>query len=144
MDALSVTWLIQAGATWMMVGLIWFIQLVHYPLYKRIGEGFVDYERSHLRRAAWLMGPVMLIEALSALFLVGMQSTPEFTNYAIINLILLILIWVSTCLFQVQLHQKLSVRFSKKLHRNLLSTNWVRVILWSLRGILVLSMLSQL
>ncbi|MCK6525129.1 hypothetical protein L6R49_27300, partial [Myxococcota bacterium] len=29
--------LIHAAATWFMVGLIWFVQIVHYPLFSAVG-----------------------------------------------------------------------------------------------------------
>ena len=39
------TWLIvHAVSTWFMVGLIWMIQTVHYPLFARLGDDtFVRY-----------------------------------------------------------------------------------------------------
>ena len=126
----------------MMVGVIWFVQMIHYPLYRKIHDGFVSYERAHLRRAAWLMGPVMIIEALTALFIIGLSPNALSTKLATINLILLILIWISTCLLQVQQHHMLSVRFSKKIHQNLLSTNWVRTALWTVRGVVVLLLIA--
>ena len=41
--------IVQLVVTWMLVGIVWFSQVVHYPLYKKIKEGFVEYERSHIR-----------------------------------------------------------------------------------------------
>lgn len=41
--------LIQLVVTWMIVGIIWFLQVIHYPLYRKIKEGFVEYERAHIR-----------------------------------------------------------------------------------------------
>ncbi|MDQ5964129.1 MAG: hypothetical protein QG625_283 [Cyanobacteriota bacterium erpe_2018_sw_39hr_WHONDRS-SW48-000098_B_bin.30] len=36
---------LQTAATWFMTGLIWFVQVIHYPLYARIGEAeFAVYE----------------------------------------------------------------------------------------------------
>lgn len=38
-------------ATAAMVGLIWFVQVVHYPLFASVGaDGFTDYETAHRRR----------------------------------------------------------------------------------------------
>ncbi|HPE84768.1 MAG TPA: hypothetical protein PLO43_01135 [Chlamydiales bacterium] len=142
MDKFALSLLVHTAATWVMVGIMWFVQTVHYPLYRKIHEGFVSYERCHLRRAAWLMGPVMIVEVITALFLIGLSPSAVLTKLASINFVLLILIWVSTCLFQVQQHQMLSIRFSRKIHHNLLNTNWVRTALWTARGILVLVMLG--
>ncbi len=38
-------------ATWYMVGLIWFVQIVHYPGFQSIPQaGFRDYANRHVRR----------------------------------------------------------------------------------------------
>lgn len=141
MDWFNLTLFVHTALTWVMVGIIWFVQVVHYPLYRKIHEGFSDYERTHLRRSSLLMGPIMIVEVLTALLLIGLAKTTFFTTLASINFVLLIFIWISTCLFQVQQHQMLSVRFSKKIHHMLLSTNWVRTVLWTGRGLLLVYML---
>jgi hypothetical protein len=54
-----------------MLGLIWFVQIVHYPLFSSVGEReFAGYEIQHSRLTAFVVGPPMLIEALSAIALV--------------------------------------------------------------------------
>jgi hypothetical protein len=40
--------LVHVFSTLSMVGLIWFVQIVHYPLFKMVGDdGFSEYERCH-------------------------------------------------------------------------------------------------
>lgn len=114
-----------------------FVQAVHYPLYSRIKEGFVDYEREHIRRTGVLVAPLMFFEALSAIFLCGMASSGIQFKLMAVNLIILILIWVLTLLFQVNQHQKLAIRFSPKIYQRLLGTNWLRLILWITRGVIL-------
>ena len=49
---------LHALATVMMAGLIWFVQLVHYPLFAFVGASdFVLYDREHTRRVTWIRGP---------------------------------------------------------------------------------------
>ena len=67
--------LIHSFATWAMVGVIWFVQIVHYPLYKKIKEGFQSYERMHLRRTSLLLSPILITEMVTALFLVGYAAS---------------------------------------------------------------------
>ncbi|MCB1109935.1 MAG: hypothetical protein KDK64_03065 [Chlamydiia bacterium] len=129
--------LVQLVVTWMIVGIMWFLQVVHYPLYRKIKEGFVEYERSHIRRAALLIGPIMLIEAITAILLIGASTEGTLTKLAGANLILLIFIWLSTFLFQINQHQKLSVRFSHKILQGLIHCNWIRTLLWTLKGIIM-------
>ena len=62
--------LIQTLATAMMTGIIWFVQIVHYPLFTQIPkEGFTRYEQSHTVRTGWVVAPLMLLELGSALLL---------------------------------------------------------------------------
>lgn len=36
-----------------MTGVIWFVQIAHYPLFSRVGQpGFSEYEREHARRTS--------------------------------------------------------------------------------------------
>lgn len=131
--------LIQLVVTWVVVGIMWFLQVVHYPLYRKIKEGFVEYERAHIRRAALLIGPIMLIEVITAILLIGASTEGTLTKLAGANLIILILIWLSTFLFQLNQHQKLSVRFSLKIVQRLIHCNWIRTLLWTLKGLVMVS-----
>ena len=133
--------LMQLICSWMMIGIIWFIQLVHYPLYAKIKEGFIEYERSQIRRVAFLVGPIMLVEAITSIILVGVAPPGIQTKLAALNLILLIFIWISTFLFLIGQHQKLSIRFSKKTLHLLIATNWIRAILWTFKGVLIILMI---
>ena len=77
------TLLIQDAATLFMVGLIWFVQIVHYPLFSRVGEeAFQRYETDHQRLTTWVVGPPMLAEFATAILLVwcrpsGIGAGPE-------------------------------------------------------------------
>ncbi|MDX8431756.1 MAG: hypothetical protein SNF33_08165 [Candidatus Algichlamydia australiensis] len=136
--------LVHSFATWAMVGVIWFVQVVHYPLYKKIKEGFQSYERMHLKRTSLLLSPILIIEMVTAFFLIGIAPSGLILQLAAYNLILLILIWITTLLFQISQHQKLAIRFSTHQHKLLLLTNWIRVILWTVRGLIVAAMLFEL
>ena len=50
--------LAHAAATLYMVGLIWFVQVVHSPLFSRVGaDGFVPYAAAHGVLTTWVVGP---------------------------------------------------------------------------------------
>jgi len=134
----------QLVVTWILIGIVWFTQVVHYPLYRKIKEGFVEYERSHIRRTALLLGPIMLFEAVTAFLLVSSATGGTLTMLAGVNLVLLILIWLSTFLFQISFHQKLCIRFSPKSLRNLITSNWIRVFLWTAKGVVMIFMIYHL
>jgi hypothetical protein len=134
----------HAGSTWFMVGLIWFVQVVHYPLMGAVPpHAFSAYATSHQRRTTWVVGPVMLIEVSSALLLVrAPQGTFTGTMLPWIGLAFLLLVWVSTFAVQVPLHARLASGFDRAVWRRLVATNWVRTIAWTARGIIALLLLG--
>jgi len=136
--------LVHAGATWFMTGLIWFVQIVHYPLMGAVqADAFPAYEVAHQRRTTWVVGPVMLIEASCAVLLFWLPHG-EFTGTTLrwVGLALLSIIWVSTSVMQVPLHAKLAIRFDNAVWRRLLASNWLRTFAWSDRGIVALLLLK--
>jgi hypothetical protein len=57
----------QAIASGAMCGLIWFVQVVHYPLFARVGgDGSKAYAAEHQRRTTLVVGPLMLVEIATA------------------------------------------------------------------------------
>ena len=121
--------LCHLGATLFMVGAVWFVQVVHYPL--MAGQP-PEYAREHGRRTGWVLGPVMLVELGTAVILTW--AVPGWPS--LIGLALLLAIWVSTWCVQVPCHNKLVVAIDASVHRRLVTTNWVRTVLWSGRGAL--------
>lgn len=143
METFTLFLFIHTLVTWMLIGIVWFVQVVHFPLYSYIKKGFHEYERSYLKRTGWLVGPLMLIEAISAIFLLSFASYTPIIQLAAVNLILLVLIWIMTFLFHMSEQGSLAIRFSKNMHEKLVSTNWGRTALWTLRGILILFILGE-
>lgn len=128
---------VHVVSTLMMTGLIWTIQLVHYPLFSRVGEdAFCGYERQHTRRITWLVGPLMLAEGASATALLLWLPPGTARALAIIGALLLLVIWGSTAFLQVPCHARLGRGFDREVVRRLVSTNWIRTVAWSLRGVL--------
>lgn len=133
----------HAAATLFMVGLIWFVQIVHYPLMGAIGDSeFSAYERRHMSLTTWVVAPPMLLEAATAVLLLWLRPTGLSSWFVWAGIILLAVIWISTALLQVPCHETLSNGFAAEVHRRLVSTNWLRTVAWSLRGLLVLWMIS--
>lgn len=131
---------VHTAATWFMVGLIWFVQVVHYPLFAAVGQqGWKAYSRRHQSLTTLVVGPAMLIEATSAAVLLALVPSA----LTVINAVLLALIWASTFLVQVPLHGRLGNGHNADVMRKLVVTNWVRTILWSVRGGLALILLSS-
>ena len=127
--------LVNLLSTWFLVGLIWTIQVVHYPLFAAVGaDRFVAYENAHARLITFVVGPVMLVEAATTVLLVVARppSVPAWIVWA--GLGLLAVIWLSTAFVQVPAHGRLAEGFDEVVHQRLVSSNWIRTIAWSARG----------
>jgi hypothetical protein len=138
---------IHAAATWTMVGVIWFVQLVHYPLLGGPGRasesGFAAYQHENTRRTAWVVVLPMVIEALTAVALVVVPPAGVSRAAAWAGLALVAVIWLSTALLQVPRHGRLESGYDAVSHRGLVGTNWIRTAAWSARGGLVLWMILR-
>lgn len=136
--------LMQAVATLAMVGLIWFVQVVHYPLFSAVGrEHFAEYERRHQACTTWVVAPLMLAEAFTALLLFVVRPSGVSAWCAIAGGLLLAIVWLSTFLWQVPAHAKLGVAFDAATHNWLVRSNWVRTIGWTARGLLICWMIGK-
>ena len=133
--------LLNAFATLAMVGLIWFVQIVHYPLFAKVGtQSFAEYEQSHQQRTTFVVAPLMLIEATTAIALLGFRPAGVSDLSVVVGLLLLAVIWLSTAFLQVPAHGRLTAAFSPLTHRRLVASNWLRTAAWSGRGLLVIWM----
>lgn len=131
--------LIHAAATWFMVGLIWFVQVVHYPLFAAVGEkGWAEYSRRHQSLTTLVVGPTMLAEVVCAGVLLAFSPG----TLTIAGAVLLALVWGSTFFVQVPLHGRLGKGHDVAVVRTLVATNWARTLLWSARGVVALLLLS--
>ncbi|MGI8650815.1 MAG: hypothetical protein ACR2KW_10635 [Rubrobacter sp.] len=135
--------LVNLASTLFMVGVIWFVQIVHYPLFSRVGTpGFVAYEDDHSRLTGYVVGPPMLLEAATALALLTFRPTGVPASLLWVGFGLVVVIWASTALLQIPRHTALGTGFDERAHRFLVASNWVRTIAWTLRGALVLGIIS--
>lgn len=139
LDLLEIILPAHAGVTCGMTGLIWFVQVVHYPLFARVGCGdFAIYEQHHTRRTGWVVAGPMLLELALAVALVWLSGgVMEWSALALLGIV-----WFSTAIWQIPMHRRLESGFDADAHRRLVTTNWVRTVAWSLRAVLSLVMLA--
>lgn len=134
--------IVHASATLMMTGLIWFVQVVHYPLMARVGHGgFARYESEHTRRTTLVVGPLMLAELLCSIAIAFGPLAVE-GPIPLLGLGCLALIWLSTAFLQVPMHRVLERGYDPRAHGRLVRTNWVRTVLWSVRTVLAAALLT--
>ena len=138
--------LLQLASTLSMFGLIWFVQVVHYPLFHSAGEaGFRAYASRHATQTTYVVAPLMLVELGSAVLLLSPAlrpiCIPAWQAWA--GAVLVALIWLSTGLLQVPLHNRLQQGYVKLDAQRLVTTNWIRTAAWSTRALLVLVWASR-
>jgi len=141
-----VKWILltNAAATLMMTGLIWFVQIVHYPLFGQVGKsGFALYEASHSSLTTLVVMPLMLIELLTAFLLVAQKPVDASAFWLVAGLLLIGVIWLATFFLSVPQHNILSRGFDEQAHRTLVLTNWIRTVAWSARSLILLFLLAR-
>lgn len=122
-----------------LTGLIWTIQVVHYPSFRHVGESqFIEFQHRHMRNISYIVVPLMLIEVFLGISLqLSSVGKSEFLGVTIAN-ILLLLIWIVTFAISSPIHGQLATKgFDIQLINKLVDTNWIRTAAWTLRtGIL--------
>ena len=98
---LSLLFSYHYAATWALVGLIWTIQLVHYPLFAQVGrDTFKAYHHRHTTQITWVVAPLMLTELITAAWLVMTGSRDA---WLLVSLLPLVVNWLSTWRVQIPL-----------------------------------------
>lgn len=125
----------QLATTLPLVGLIWLIQVVAYPLFARVARAdFPAYHQAHSRLVTYLVAPLMVGElAFAALWILEPLDT-SLSGTAWVGGALAALTWVVTMLVSVPQHAKLARGFDARAHAVLVATNWIRTALWTARG----------
>lgn len=135
--------LLHVGATLMMTGIIWIIQVVHYPLFNRVGAPtYIAYQSAHMNLITLVVGPLMLIEAGTGLLLALMQSDGIPPTLTWIGLALIAVVWLITMFVNTPQHVALSGGYDAAIHNALVTSNWIRTLAWSARGVIVLVMVA--
>ena len=127
-----------------MVGLIWFVQRVHYPLLATFDVGQQrEVGNEHQRRTSQVVALPMLIEGVSTLVL--LVDRPEQVTLVLpwLGAFLLAISLGSTIFLSVPLHQKMVDQPSAEIGVKLVATNWPRTMSWTLRGVVCLVMCAQ-
>lgn len=136
--------LANAVSTLCLVGLIWLVQVVHYPLFNDVGEqNYASYQQRHQNSITYVVGPLMLIELITAIMMLVNPVEGIGKPFIYLGIVLVLLIWLSTAFIQVPCHGKLATGFNVSAYKLLVNSNWIRTIAWTGRGVLVTWMLAH-
>ena len=141
----ALVFVLHVATTMFMVGLIWLIQIVHYPLFAHVGDNtFLAYHKRHTQWITTIVAPLILLELATGLLLWLMAPLQPFW---ILNTMGIAVIWGSTAFWQVRLHKQLSLvdgTARLALIRQLVASNWLRTIFWSFRCLLLVGLLLEM
>lgn len=132
----------QVVASVGMFGVIWTIQLVHYPLMRAVpADAFVRYEELHTRAITMVVGPLMAVEGVCilAVFFFRPEGVPTWSTWAG-GVAEAVAIGV-TAFVSAPTHGRLEGGFDAGLLDRLISTNWFRTLAWTARAGLAVFML---
>lgn len=121
-----------------MTGLIWFVQLVHYPLMKLADASrFREFSHRHQQQTTWVVAGPMVVEVLTAIWLASSSSILRQSTLYHAASILLAIVWGSTVLLQMPLHRRLLTKYNFRIIHVLVLSNWIRTSAWSCRSVLL-------
>lgn len=125
-----------------MFGVIWVMQVVHYPLMRFVsGEQFARFESEHQTRISWVVGPLMAVEGVCVLaFLFAPPAgLPGWLPWAGAGMEA---IAIGTTMFvSAPLHGRLNANFNQATLDRLIATNWIRTVAWTCRAAVAIAML---
>ena len=123
-------------STSIMVGVIWVIQLVHYPSFKYVKDSdYIIFQKYHMSNISYIVFPVMCTELVTALFIF---FSGEESLFFVLSLICLFLIWVITGVLFSKFHSILQTGKDLKIIEKMIKANWIRTLLWTMRLIMIL------
>lgn len=136
--------LANTAASLVMTGVIWFVQLVHYPLLALVGpERSTAIAVEHQRRTSWVVGAPMAVEGFSTLGLLAARPDSVWPGWPWIGAGLVAVALGSTVLLSVPLHARLARGEHDGIGRRLVVTNWPRTVAWTLHGVVGVVMTAQ-
>lgn len=127
-----------------MTGVIWIIQLIHYPSFKLIAPNLFDsFHLKHSQVMTVAVGPIMVVELLSVLIWIYSKPDQGFPLRLIAGLVLglTIICWLATFLLSVPVHNQLAQGFDLQKIDRLVRENWIRTIAWTLKSCLAVTLL---
>lgn len=131
-----------------MVGLIWTIHTVHYPLFAHVGEStYVAFQSQHVDRIGkllflpWLTEGVTLLAVLVLAFFGNQRNLrlPAFLNGVGMAIALII-----SGFWSAPAHGDLADGFNAAVHDRLMTANLVRSLAWTLCGVCAIWIVARL
>ena len=118
--------------SWGLFILIWLVQLIIYPGFHLITrEEFVSYHKWYVLRISSLVLPLMLAELILTVWWI---LSDDYSAVSVSAGVLVFIVWLSTAVPQVPIHNQLKTGKDAKRIQRLVATNWIRTAAWSLKA----------
>jgi hypothetical protein len=131
--------LANAAVACALTGLIWTIQVVHYPLFAGVGEAeWRAYEREHQRRITLVVAPLMLANVALAVAVVFAGDGPAVLRWT--NVALAAGVFAATGLVYSPLHGSLGATHDRAAIGRLVALNWWRTAAWTAQALVALAL----
>jgi hypothetical protein len=122
-----------------MVGLIWTIHVVHYPLFAEVGEAtYVAFQSAHVDRIGKLLFVPWLTEGatlLALLWLTFISGRRELRRPVMVGAVAMAVVLVISGFWSAPAHGELMDGFDSAVHDRLMTANLIRTLAWSVRGV---------
>ena len=130
-------------ATLFSVGIIWFMQILEYPLFAYVGvEAFPGFHAQHNRRLPGVVFVPMLVAFAATLALLFVRPSAVLGWLVWLGVLLVGVVLVSSFTLLIPRHMRLTNEgYSLKIIRELVRLNWIRTIAWTLHALVLLVML---
>ena len=112
-----------------LVVLIWIVQLIVYPSFNYYKtENLITWHRKYTSLMGYIVGPLMLLQLGITIY----QATQLINPIILLNLLIISVIWISTFLQFIPIHNSISNgHVNKEMLIALVKKNWLRTILWT-------------
>lgn len=129
---------IHLVASWFLVGLIWTIHTVHYPLFAEVGDAtYIAFQAEHVERIGRLLLVPWAVEGVTAaivlLVAIGARDRgllpPALIGAAAMGVVLVI-----SGFWSAPAHGELADGFDAAVHDRLMTADLVRTLAWTVRG----------
>lgn len=141
-DATTLVLAAHATSTLILIGIIWTVQVVHYPLMALVPpERFVAYEAAHAPRMAAVVMLPWSVQGLTTAALLGLRPAGIPTVLLAAAAVMAAVPVLVTVAASVPAHARLASGFDAQVHRRLVRTNWIRTAAWSAHGPIAVALL---
>jgi len=141
--SLSMVAIVHLAATWFMVGLIWTIHTVHYPLFAEVGaDAYIGFQSSHVERIGRLLLIPWLLEGVSAAALL-VAADRGIRRSAFVGAVAMAIVLVISGFWSAPAHGELADGFDATVHGRLMDANLVRTLAWTVRGIVAVDIIRR-